>query len=110
MAGSEATTSIASDEYEAVDRSAASGTRPRSDALVMFGASGDLAHKKLFPAVYRLHRRKLLGVPVVGVALDPWTDDEMRTTARKAIQHAGEKFDEKAFDELAATMHFVSGD
>lgn len=112
MAGTEAnTTSIADDEYEAVDRSTSTGAaRPRSDALVMFGASGDLAHKKLFPAVYRLHCRKMLGVPVVGVALDPWTDEDMRTHAKEAIQEAGEKFDQKSFDELAATMHFVSGD
>ncbi len=111
MAGTEAnTTSIADDEYEAVDRTPAGAGRPRSDALVMFGASGDLAHKKLFPAVYRLHRRKLLGVPVVGVALDPWTDADMRTHAKEAIEEAGEKFDQKSFDELAATMHFVSGD
>ena len=55
---------------------------PRSDLLVMFGASGDLAKKKLFPAVYRLEKRGLLGVPVIGVALDDWSDDDLRTHAR----------------------------
>ena len=69
------------DEYEPVERTVTAG-RPLSDALVMFGASGDLARKKLFPAVYRLFRRGLLDVPVVGVALDPWTDDDMRARAQ----------------------------
>ena len=109
--GSSAADAAATEEYEPVDRSPAAGVgRPRSDTLVMFGASGDLARKKLFPAVYRLHRRKLLGIPVVGVALDDWTDADMRERAKTAIQEDGEHWDEKSFDELAASMHFVSGD
>lgn len=84
--------------------------RPRSDSLVMFGASGDLARKKLFPAVYRLHKRGLLGIPVVGVALDDWTDDDLRTRAKTALHECGEPFDEDTFAALASSMHFVSGD
>jgi glucose-6-phosphate 1-dehydrogenase len=100
------------EEYEPPERSTFTGPsrRPRSDALVMFGASGDLAHKKLFPAVYRLHRRKLLGVPVVGVALDDWTDDDMRARARQSVQEAGEDWDAESFEVLAESMRFVSGD
>jgi glucose-6-phosphate 1-dehydrogenase len=81
----------------------------RSDLLVMFGASGDLAKKKLFPAVYRLEKRGLLGIPVVGVALDDWSDDDLRNHARAAIAEDGEAWDEAAFDRLAANMRYVSG-
>ena len=59
--------------------SAKPSTRPRSDCLVMFGITGDLAKKKLFPAVYRLHERGLLDIPVIGVALDDWTTTTCRT-------------------------------
>ena len=105
---------IEPEEYEPVERPLPGTTgpagRPRSDALVMFGASGDLANKKLFPAVYRLHRRNLLGVPVVGVALDDWTDDDLRARAKQSIIDDGEEWDGQAFDRLAASMTYVSGD
>ena len=101
--------SVTADEYQPIDRTAGTG-RPLSDALVMFGASGDLARKKLFPAVYRLHRRGLLDVPVVGVALDAWTDDDMRRRAEESIREEGEEWDDAAFASLAARMRFVSGD
>jgi glucose-6-phosphate 1-dehydrogenase len=84
--------------------------QPRSDLLVMFGASGDLAKKKLFPAVYRLEKRGLLGVPVIGVALNDWTDDDLRDHARTAIVEDGEEWDQAAFDRLAANMRYVAGD
>ena len=86
------------------------GGRPRSDALVMFGASGDLAHKMLLPAVYRLHQRKMLGIPVIGVALDNWSDDDFRNRLKQAVQEGNETWDDEVFDSLAPTMHFVSGD
>jgi glucose-6-phosphate 1-dehydrogenase len=84
--------------------------RPRSDLLVMFGASGDLAKKKLFPAVYRLEKRGLLGIPVVGVALDDWTDEDLRAHAHRSIVEAGEPWDQGAFDRLSARLHYVAGD
>src|SRR5215468_7188932 len=88
----------------------ATSERPRSDTLVMFGASGDLAKKKLFPAVYRLHCRGLLGVPVVGVALDDWSDADFVAHAEAAVKDDHEcDWDQKAFDELAANMHYVAG-
>ena len=83
---------------------------PRSDLLVMFGASGDLAKKKLFPAVYRLEKRGLLGIPVIGVALDDWTDDDLRAHARASIVEEGEEWDEAAFERLAANLRYVPGD
>jgi glucose-6-phosphate 1-dehydrogenase len=85
--------------------------RPRSDTLVMFGASGDLAKKKLFPAVYRLHRRGLLGVPVIGVALDDWTNEDLVNRARQSIQEEEpEEWDEASFDSLTPLLSYVSGD
>jgi glucose-6-phosphate 1-dehydrogenase len=82
---------------------------PRSDALVMFGASGDLAKKKLFPALYRLTGRKLLDVPVVGVALDNWTDDDLRKHAESAVREAGEPWDPSTFEQLARSLRYVPG-
>ncbi|WP_208028761.1 glucose-6-phosphate dehydrogenase [Rhabdothermincola sediminis] len=84
--------------------------RPRSDALVMFGASGDLAHKKLFPAIYRLAARGLLDVPVIGVALDRWTDDDLRARAEQAVREQGGHWNQAVFDRLASFMRYVSGD
>ena len=76
----------------------------------MFGASGDLAKKKLFPAVYRLEKRGLLGVPVIGVALDDWTDDDLRAHARAPLEEEGEPWDQAAFDAPRATCTTSSGD
>ncbi len=76
----------------------------------MFGASGDLAKKKLFPALYRLAKRGLLGVPVTGVAIDDWTDDDLRSHAEAAIRESEGEVDTKVFDQLAASMHYVAGD
>lgn len=83
---------------------------PRSDALVLFGASGDLARRKLLPAVYRLARRGRLSVPVIGVADTPWDDDAFRKYALEAAEASAQHFDEGAFFDLARSMAFVSGD
>jgi glucose-6-phosphate 1-dehydrogenase len=76
----------------------------------MFGASGDLAYKKLFPAIYRLHRRGLLDVPVIGVALDHWTDEDLVAHAERSVREAGETWDQGVFDSLARNLHYVAGD
>ncbi len=76
----------------------------------MFGASGDLAKKKLFPALYRLTRRGRLGIPVTGVALDDWTDDDLRTHCETAVRDEGEEWDQKAVDALLASLTYVQGD
>ncbi|HYT38053.1 MAG TPA: glucose-6-phosphate dehydrogenase, partial [Acidimicrobiia bacterium] len=62
----------------------ASGSRPRADALVLFGATGDLARKKLFPSLYHLAGRGVLdGLPIVGVASSDWDDEALRNRARE---------------------------
>ena len=76
--------------------------RPRSDSLVMFGASGDLAKKKLFPALYRLSKRGLLDIPVTGVAIDDWQDADLIAHAEAAVRESGEDWDQSAFDALTA--------
>jgi glucose-6-phosphate 1-dehydrogenase len=86
---------------------------PRSDALVLFGATGDLARKKLFPAVYRMEKEGTLGgVPVVGVSSSAWSDDQMRERARESIVAAlkDEAIDEEVFAAVAGRMTYVSGD
>jgi glucose-6-phosphate 1-dehydrogenase len=84
-------------------------TRP-ADALVIFGISGDLAKVMTFRSLYRLERRGLLACPIVGVAVDQWTDDDLRTHARAAVEATGETIDEQVFARLAARMSYVSGD
>jgi glucose-6-phosphate 1-dehydrogenase len=64
-------------------------TAPASaDALVMFGVSGDLAHRKLLPALYTLTERGLLNLPVIGVAADPWQDRDLAEHTTTAIKQA----------------------
>src|SRR3954462_7614431 len=80
-----------------------------SDVLVIFGATGDLAYKKIFPALQAMVQRGNLNVPVVGVARSNWTSDQLRSRARESIeQHS--KFDPAAFDKLAGLLRYVSGD
>jgi glucose-6-phosphate 1-dehydrogenase len=84
-------------------------TRP-SDALVDFGITGDLARKQTFRALYRLERRGMLGVPVIGVASDDMTDDQLRQRARESIENSSEQFDETVFRRFAGRLHYVRGD
>jgi glucose-6-phosphate 1-dehydrogenase len=81
-----------------------------SDALVAFGITGDLARKQTFRALYRLERRKMLGVPVIGVASDDMTEDQLRQRARESIEQSGEEFDEVVFRRFAERLHYVRGD
>jgi glucose-6-phosphate 1-dehydrogenase len=83
--------------------------KPRSDALVLFGASGDLAHKKIFPAVYEMERSGACGVPVVGVASREWSDDKLREAAREAIAERHD-VDEVTWKGLAGRLSYVAGD
>jgi glucose-6-phosphate 1-dehydrogenase len=82
---------------------------PRSDALVFFGATGDLAYKKVFPALQALVRRGRLEVPVVGVAKSGWSRDQLVERARASvIEHGG--LDEAAFARLVQLLRYVDGD
>jgi glucose-6-phosphate 1-dehydrogenase len=81
-----------------------------SDLLVIFGITGDLAHKMTFQALYRLERRGLLQCPVLGVAGDDIANEDLVSRARKAIADAGEKIEDKVFDRLADRLSYVHGD
>ncbi|HEX5947591.1 MAG TPA: glucose-6-phosphate dehydrogenase [Acidimicrobiales bacterium] len=81
-----------------------------ADVLVIFGISGDLARVMTFHSLYRLEQRGLLDCPIVGVAVDDWTDDQLRDHARAAIVATGEDVDPGVFDRLAARMSYVAGD
>ena len=81
-----------------------------ADVLVIFGITGDLARKMTFRSLYRLERRGLLNCPIVGVALDDWSNAELRDHARRAIENAGETVDEDVFARLAGRLSMVSGD
>jgi glucose-6-phosphate 1-dehydrogenase len=80
-----------------------------SDALVFFGATGDLAYKKIFPSLQRLIRRGLLDVPVVGVAKAGWDLDQFKQRARDSLAHHG-GVDEAAFAKLCSRLGYVDGD
>ncbi|HZT66961.1 MAG TPA: glucose-6-phosphate dehydrogenase [Acidimicrobiales bacterium] len=82
----------------------------RGDVLVVFGATGDLARKKLFPALYHLERRRVLDVPVVGVAVSPWGDAELRDYARAAVESVIPAPDQAAIGRLEERLTMVSGD
>ena len=80
-----------------------------SDALVFFGATGDLAYKKIFPALQAMARRGHLNVPVIGVAKSGWDLDRLRARARDSVEkHGG--LDPAAFDRLAGPLRYVDGD
>jgi glucose-6-phosphate 1-dehydrogenase len=81
-----------------------------SDALVVFGITGDLARKQTFRSLYRLERRGLLGVPVIGVAADDLSDDQLRQRARESIEQTGEQLDEDVFNRFAGSLSYVRGD
>jgi glucose-6-phosphate 1-dehydrogenase len=81
-----------------------------SDALVFFGATGDLAHKKIFAALQALVRRGVLRVPVVGVAKSGMTLDQLKERARDGITRFGGGVDEAAFKTLCSLLRYVDGD
>jgi glucose-6-phosphate 1-dehydrogenase len=83
--------------------------RPRSDAFVFFGASGDLVFKKIFPALYRLAARGKIDLPLIGVARTASTVEQFRERARKSLEEYG-KVEPKVFDVLAKHLRYVQGD
>jgi glucose-6-phosphate 1-dehydrogenase len=84
-------------------------TQAKSDALVLFGASGDLAYKKIFPALYAMARRGHLRVPVIGVANSAWTTRELQARARESVERAGQA-EPAALERLLSRLCYVQGD
>ncbi|SFP65704.1 glucose-6-phosphate 1-dehydrogenase [Nitrosomonas cryotolerans] len=82
---------------------------PHSDAFVFFGATGDLAYKKIFPALQAMILHNDLNVPIIGVARSDWTLDKLREHARDSLEHNG-GVDEHAFTRLSALLQYVDGD
>lgn len=94
-------------------RAGLSAQRPHSDALVVFGFSGDLASKKIFPALYAMVKKGRLTVPVIGVASSTWGVNEWRAHVRDSLSHEdheGGIDDPAAFDRLIALITYVCGD
>jgi len=81
-----------------------------ADVFVVFGISGDLAKVMTFRSLYRLEARGLLQCPIVGVAVDDWTVDQLVERARESIVGTGEQLDEKVFDRFAARLSYLAGD
>lgn len=84
--------------------------KQRSDALVVFGATGDLAHKMIFPSLYQMVRRGHISEPIVGVALDDWDVERLAERARDGIAKQFGTVDETVFSKLKRLLRYVSGD
>jgi len=83
--------------------------KPRADTLVFFGATGDLAYKKIFPALQALVRKGRLDVPIVGVARSGWNREQLVERAKASVTENG-GLDPEAFPKLAALLRYVDGD
>jgi len=81
-----------------------------ADALVVFGATGDLAHKKILPALYAMFRRGALKVPVIGVASPKWNVEQFRARARESVEQQGGEVDGSVLDGFLSSLQYVSGD
>jgi glucose-6-phosphate 1-dehydrogenase len=84
--------------------------KPESDAFVFFGASGDLAYKKIFPALHNMVRHGTLTGPVIGVAKSGWGIDQLKERARASIHEHGDGVEDAAFSRLLQLMHYIDGD
>lgn len=105
--------SHATTSFPVSNRASDGSNRPRStisDALVFFGATGDLAYKKIFPAMQTLVQNGSLSVPVIGVARAGWNLEQLRNRARDSLVHSGDGIDENAFETLMKLLRYVDGD
>src|SRR5215831_19686162 len=84
--------------------------KSNSDALVFFGATGDLAFKKIFPALQAMMKRGNLRVPVIGVAKAGWKIDQLRARAHESLEKYGGGVDRAAFENLCSLLRYVDGD
>src|ERR1700723_640624 len=91
-------------------KSTIAGPKVPSDALVFFGATGDLAHKQIFPALQAMIKRGNLNVPVIGVAKAGWNIEQLRERARDGIATFGGGVDEAAFARLVQLLKYIDGD
>src|SRR5579864_1670672 len=85
-------------------------TASRSDALVFFGVTGDLAHKMIFPGLYAMAKRGTLKVPVIGVAFPKWSLTRLRNRVTDSIKRSGGIDDRRALHRLLSMLKYVSGD
>ena len=92
------------------ERTAATDSASPADVFVVFGITGDLAKVMTFHSLYRLESRGLLDCPIVGVAGDDWTVEQLREHARECIEDCGETIDEEVFERFAARLSYVPGD
>ena len=81
----------------------------RSDALVFFGATGDLAYKKIFPALQRLAKRGQLKIPVIGVAKSGWSLEQLKQHAKDSVEKYG-GYDAEGFSQLMSVLRYIDGD
>jgi glucose-6-phosphate 1-dehydrogenase len=88
----------------------AQSQQQQADVFVIFGITGDLAKVMTFHSLYRLEKRGLLDCPIVGVAVNDWTVDQLVERARESITATGEQLDETIFKRFAARLSYVSGD
>jgi glucose-6-phosphate 1-dehydrogenase len=85
-------------------------SRPRSDALVVFGATGDLAYKKIFPALHAMAKRGKLDFPVIGVGRSSWSREELVARAEASVKEYAGGVDPPAFEQLAKRLDYIDGD
>lgn len=81
----------------------------RSDALVLFGATGDLVHKKISPALYAMVKRGVLDIPIVGVASSKWSRVQLRKRLESSINEAGGIDDPRALRRLFSLLRYIDG-
>jgi glucose-6-phosphate 1-dehydrogenase len=82
----------------------------QSDALVLFGVTGDLAHKMIFPALYAMAKRGVLTSPIIGVAFPKWSLEQLHTRVKDSLKQSGGIDDTRALDQLLSLISYVSGD
>jgi glucose-6-phosphate 1-dehydrogenase len=85
-------------------------TDEASDALIFFGATGDLAYKQIFPALYRLVRDEGLATPIIGVAKRGWNLDQLKGRAADSVKEHGGDINCDAFKQLLSQLRYVDGD
>src|SRR2546429_9810084 len=96
-------------------RNACTGSEPPeearpADVLVLFGAMGDLAHKKIFPALYHMVQRGHMDLPIIGVAKAGRTDEQLKERARDSVHQQGGSIDEDALAKLLNLLRYFGGD